>query len=572
MTEAELERKIKKVYSRAYAETNAKFKDYLMQFDRLDKQWKKDVRAGRKTLSEYNEWKKGKIAMGERWSKMTGTLANDMLNADNEARSIIQDYLPEAFAEGFNFACYEMATAMGNAYMNGSFTLYDKKAVQYIIKENPDLLPQLKPNSPTAEKIRNGEIIRWNKQKINAEVTQGILQGESMTKIASRMENVVGMEERSAIRNARTATNGAHNAGKENSFKEAQDLGIDVQQMWLAALDDRTRATHRQLDGQIRKIGEKFECRHKLKVYEIEYPCDPTAAPEMVYNCRCTLIPYLPEYDKGSLELRYRDTSKMTQASYEEWKKAQPVYKTDNKKSKTEASEKATSKKVVAKATNRDEAKKVLHDIGFKHVNGTDKVSERLLVDNANRLAELNNRFGAITPDMKLVAKEFTGEFEDAVAYVDAANHKVGSSRLLINTSDFGNTRTLRRDIIKGITKDSDGSFYSMPVSKEYYNTAYITHEYGHILQNHLYGKAGIYKREGKHTNERYSKAAEDTYYEIFDIAIKKNPHLDVKGVMSEYSGVNTNEFFAECFMNAFCGAPNELGLAMLEWLKRKGL
>lgn len=567
MTDAELEQAIKRVYRRASEETTLKLEEYTKQFERLDRKWKADVNAGLKTKEEYKQWKLNKIAIGKRWEAVNTTLATDMLKADNEARSIINDYLPEAFAEGFNFACFQMATTMGDAYMNGAFTLYNKKAVEYLIKEEPTLLPQLNPKSKTAEKIRTGEIIRWNKQKISAEVTQGILQGESMPKIAKRMENVVGMNERSAIRNARTATNGAHNAGKERGFKDAQDMGIDVEQMWLASLDDRTRVTHRHLDGQIRKIGEPFT----VDGYEIEYPCDPNAKPEMVYNCRCTLFPILPKYDKG-LDLKDRDTSKMTQASYEEWKQSQPVYDT-KKSTKTKTSEKSETKKVAEKATNKKEATNLLHNIGFGRVEGADKISEKLLVSNANRLAELNNRFGALSDGMTFRVEKFDGDFKDAIAHVGFTPKEVGAKSLNLNSKYFGRTNKMVETMASATRKNRWGTGWQMPVANDQREVAIVTHEYGHILENSLFNRGGILRNENrKATTKAYQKASEDAMWEIFNIAKDSNKDFDYNKVMSKYGRTNSAEFFAECFMNAFCGAPNEMGLAMQEWLRRKGL
>ena len=320
MTERELERKIERIYRRAAEETTAKLEEYTMQFQRLDQKWQADVASGLKTVDEYQQWQLGKIAMGKRWEALNTSLAMDILKADDEARALINGNLPEAFADGFNFASYQISSAIGDAEMNASFTIYNKDAVMNLIKNEPDLLPQLNPNSRTAELIRSGKILRWNKEKINAEVTQGILQGESMGKIAKRMQKVVGMEKNSAIRNARTATNGAHNAGKMQGFERAQELGIEVEQRWLASLDDRTRIWHRELDGQTVKLGEDF---HTKDGHRIAYPCDPSGEPEMVYNCRCTIVPYLPKYG-NTITLEDRNTDKLN-TSYEEWKRGQPV-------------------------------------------------------------------------------------------------------------------------------------------------------------------------------------------------------------------------------------------------------
>ena len=72
-------------------------------------------------------------------------------------------------------------------------------------------------------------------------------------------------------------------------------MGIKVKKKWLAAHDNRVRDTHAELDGQEVDADEPFE----VDGMQIMYPGDPSAPPEMVYNCRCTLIYVYPEYEQS---------------------------------------------------------------------------------------------------------------------------------------------------------------------------------------------------------------------------------------------------------------------------------
>lgn len=560
MTDEELEKRISDVYRRASEETSQKLGEFTKRFERLDAERKANL-----SPEEYADWRRRQITTGQRWEAMTNSLARDVLKADNEARDIINDYVPEAFADGYNYSCYQMSKSMGDNYVNGTFTLYDRQAVERLVRDNPDLLPQLNPSSKTAEDIRAGKIIRWNKEKINSEVTQGIIQGESIGKIADRMHNVVGMEERSAIRNARTATNGARNAGKEESFEDAEELGIEVLQMWVASVDDRTRYEHRQLDGQTVKTGEKF----KVDGFEIAYPCDPSADPSMVYNCRCTIIPYLPKYNKQKPDPH----KTVSQKDYEEWKNQQP-YRSESKENEEK---KATVtpivtpfKPVFEKATNTDEAKELLRDIGFKSVRGADKMSDKLLIENANQLATLDERFNVLGDSRTLHIGEIK-KFDGAYAYV---NPKTGD--LHINADYFYNTRVVRNSVGETLKPDEEGRTYSMAIAKEYYDTSILTHEYGHMVQQRIWEDKGFSKLDenGELTPE-YREWTTDVFYQIYDIVLENNPDADqmalYKEMVGTYAEVNTSEFFAECFMNAYCGAPNEYGKALNIWLERQG-
>ena len=140
-----------------------------------------------------------------------------------------------------------------------------------------------------------------------------------MTKIAKRLANMVGdSDTKAAIRNARTMTTGAENAGRVDSYKRAENMGIKMMQQWVATLDNRTRHEHRQLDGQRVKVGEPFIVNKQ----QIMFPGDPAAAPYLVYNCRCTLIGVVAGSDiekttnAGELPRR----SKLGTMTYDEWK------------------------------------------------------------------------------------------------------------------------------------------------------------------------------------------------------------------------------------------------------------
>lgn len=54
---------------------------------------------------------------------------------------------------------------------------------------------------------------------------------------------------------------------------------------------------------------------------------------------------------------------------------------------------------------------------------------------------------------------------------------------------------------------------------------------------------------------------------EIIDIATAKNPNFKTQGSVSGYGETNDHEWFAETFASLEGGKPNELALAMKEWL-----
>ena len=117
---------------------------------------------------------------------------------------------------------------------------------------------------------------------MNRAVLQGILQGESMDAIAGRFRDVLGMNQSSAIRNARTAVTYAENQGRLDSYEKAQANGTVLVKVWASAHDSRTRESHVLLDGEEVGIDDKFS--NGLKC-----PGDPDGIGAEVYNCRCAM-------------------------------------------------------------------------------------------------------------------------------------------------------------------------------------------------------------------------------------------------------------------------------------------
>lgn len=295
---AKMKKRLDTQYYAAEKETKKKLKDFLKEYETENKQKKADLKAGKITQDAYDSWLKSQ-AQSKKWlTEMVNTLSEDHATTDVKAMAIVRGFMPEAYAINRNFGAFE---AEAGALVDTSFTLYDAHTVEALVRDRPNLLPEPKPDIPKE--------MRWHKQQITNAITQGILQGESIPDIAKRLQKVTDMDHNAAIRNARTATTGAQNAGRIDSYKDAEKLGIKLKQEWLATLDGRTRDSHRELDGERVEVGKRFSngCR---------YPGDPQARPEEIYNCRCTLVAAVEGVDQSDAPRN----NKLEGMSYEEWK------------------------------------------------------------------------------------------------------------------------------------------------------------------------------------------------------------------------------------------------------------
>lgn len=313
-TEATLKRmeaKIAKEYKQATEEMQDKIDDYWSRYKLKDQKWQEWVADGKKTSKEYQMWQQQQLMVGKSWESLKDSLAQDMHNANVIAKEITQGYQPDIFANNFNYGMYEIETSAKVRIDN--FTLYDRNTVNRLLEDDPDFIPPM--GRKAKDNIAKGLDIPWNKQQVQSAMVQGILQGESIPQLSKRIATTVGEKNyKSAIRNARTMTTGVQNAGRIESYKRAEEMGIDMEVEWRATLDNRTRHEHRQLDGQRQPVGEPFEV-HGIK---IEYAGDPHAPAHMIYNCRCTLRGIVSGLEPRAR--KYRDDSMIDGMSYNEWK------------------------------------------------------------------------------------------------------------------------------------------------------------------------------------------------------------------------------------------------------------
>lgn len=299
---------IESVYGIAYEEMLTKAKNFLQWFAVADTARRRLVESQELSISEYKRWRNTYMFQGRQTYAMVDTLAEDLVNKDKIAASIINGYMPEVYAINGNYITYTIDQATN---INVAWTLFDEPTVERLIREKPDLLPKATVNIP--------KDLRWNKEKLTSAITQGIIQGENIDEIAERLAEVTDMDRNAAVRNAATMTTSAQNAGRVDGMKRAEDMGVKLKQRWLATLDGHTRPSHRRCDGELREIGKKFS-------NGLLYPGDPAGPPAEVYNCRC-VITAMVENQINDFNDRINRLQGM---SYEEWKNAvgtEPLFK-----------------------------------------------------------------------------------------------------------------------------------------------------------------------------------------------------------------------------------------------------
>lgn len=115
----------------------------------------------------------------------------------------------------------------------------------------------------------------------------GVAAGENVDtlidKFYSDMKGVYNRTEERRRTIARTESMRALNGGRMEQMKSS---GVEEKE-WIAVLDQETRESHVELNGNTVPVGASF---HTTGGAAIAYPGDPSAPPGETINCRCTMV------------------------------------------------------------------------------------------------------------------------------------------------------------------------------------------------------------------------------------------------------------------------------------------
>lgn len=159
------------------------------------------------------------------------------------------------------------------------------------------------------------------KDVVKAEISRGIAMGKSYRDIAKGITKKYNTKYYNALRIARTEGARVSSEAQLQSISDAVKTGADLLKRWDATLDNRTRDTHRELDGQIAEYNQDF-------VYSGGTVSAPTkfegvnSASENI-NCRCRLS-VIPRWALDNAATRKDNITGelIPYMNYKEWEKA----------------------------------------------------------------------------------------------------------------------------------------------------------------------------------------------------------------------------------------------------------
>ena len=513
----EMEKRLSAIYSRAEEEINKTAEEYFARFARQDEEKRKQVESGTITEEEYTRWRKNKVLYGARFTEMKEQCAYQLLNVNQTALAYINGELPEIYALNYN----ALATSV-DGVGGYSFTLVDADTVRNLAVTDTSLLPY--------KKLDPAKDIPWNMKKINAETLQGILQGESMDKIAKRLRNVQEMNKTQAIRSARTIVTGAENKGRQDSYARAEADGIILQKEWLSSdQPGRTRDWH--MPSAFTSLVVDQDKPFENSLGKIMFPGDPSAHGANVWNCRCSMAAVVKGFKKAQVQ------KAMAEKQVEEPQTTAFTSAKTTEEAEAYAREHIFSGAYLGKTSYKG--------IDVDMANGINETLERITTKYGRKLSGIE----VVNPKTAKGLKALGGS-ADAPFATNSLNGMV-----YINKDIIKNAKALRAYTDKGdeafrlVMANKDKLSGKMRTLAEIYEKAgkdlvdsslegMITHEYGHYLAVAINPKADV----------------------VSKIADGMGDHL-----VSGYSQHNVREYLAECFTEYERGDRSKLDPIVIE-------
>ncbi len=130
---------------------------------------------------------------------------------------------------------------------------------------------------------RLGQDVEHLKRKIATEMTRGISQSRNWKSIAQQLARHSNIGYNNSVRITRTEGHRIQVSGAMDAMHQAKEHGADIVKQWDAALDKRTRHSHREVDGEIRELDEPFS-------NGLMFPGDPNGPAKEVIHCRCACL------------------------------------------------------------------------------------------------------------------------------------------------------------------------------------------------------------------------------------------------------------------------------------------
>ena len=350
--------------------------------------------------------------------------------------------------------------------------------------------------------------------QIRNEISLSTIRGDSYVKLSQRIEQILGVSvvggkdaiykgvgiAARALRIARTEGQRALIEGQLASYQRAEDIGCEIEEIWDATLDGKTRPEHGELDGQAKDTEKGGWLVPNIGI--VTGPLQSGVA-SFDINCRCRVRGQVIGYPAE--KRAYRDKDGKTQVgkyeTYKEWKsKQEKTIIPTQKKTKTKG---VTKKQTI----NRNYHSQYAKMIGKEHY------------DNAHDIIDKCNN-----EKLKSIWEKYESQIKIAdVKYKGTAHYSPYYDHIKLD-----------------INKTANGNKYS---SK--YQTLF--HETGHAIDNKIAmsNKSIINKAIGYSNSYKNGLFPDTIEKEINDILLKYEKEIkkEILDHITDYKWLHENKY-----------------------------
>ena len=261
-------KRLKTVYNKSLSDITQKTKELQDEINRLDEMVNMTDDEAEKTVLQSQ--KQSKIYQKQYQDAMKKQVGSILDNMQVEEFKTVSSYLQTCYEDGFIGTMYDL---QGQG-IPLCFPLDQEAMVRAV---------QLDSKISQGLYTRLGEDVSMLKKKITAQVSRGISTGMRFEQVAQQLANVTNIGFNNAVRIARTEGHRIQVQSAMDACYKAKEKGADVVKQWDSTLDDSTRESHQQVDGEIRELDKPFS-------NGLMFPGDPDGGAAEVINCRCALL------------------------------------------------------------------------------------------------------------------------------------------------------------------------------------------------------------------------------------------------------------------------------------------
>ena len=275
----EMEKRLSAIYSRAEKTVQKKMSDYAKSIYEKSAellQAYKDAETEDEKLEAKKEYIRfyRKLVKSKEFIALSDDVADELYKANVEASAYINSQTPSIYALNYNYINAEMAKDI-DGFTPQEIT--DTEAEKY--------------SGYTQQTVDKKKDTAWNKDNLKKSVIAGSLLLLGAYAIMKRSANsTVEKNRNSASMHSEGMGTDAENKARLDGMYRASDIGVKVKKQWRATLDNRTRDSHRLIDGETIDLDDTFD-------NGLKYPREPGGALSEICNCRCRLR-YVTPYTK----------------------------------------------------------------------------------------------------------------------------------------------------------------------------------------------------------------------------------------------------------------------------------